>query len=751
MAEDAACPSAPMAVDAVPVTTYVGIDLGVLNVVIASSSAAEPTLTHLATNEVSNRATPCTVGFDGRLRLIGDSAEAKVTQLPKQTLTHVAAMLGSADEARANWERFNCLYGFTEGGKIGPIQFGDREDLEFHAASCLAAHLQKAVSFTIGDAAVEAGAPQCFELAISASDSWGEAQLANLRAAIDILGWKPELVHVLPFSYAIATAYAQRVGQKLGADEEKRIVAFADVGFSQTTISIAKFSRPAEGAEKTDLIIEPCAAATASVGTHSLCSSIAEHLIKDCKEPVDMRSKRGARLMTALFKALKELSMLPDTKVAIECFFPDESDFVKDVTRAQLEEWARPQFEQIAELTNKALSDAGISAADVHSVELCGGGIRIPRVQQMMSELFPEAETADDAAPDLKRLRFGLDGASAMATGTTLYAAGKRALPSKWDFVGQKSAFEDGTLNECRELEAWMYKTNQAEVLRLEKGNEFESYIYEVRSWLSGPDRAMLKPEASEPILDKEAMWFEDAQYDDATTLEMYTEHLSGLKRQLEEHGAEFFAKRQKEREEKDKFLDEEAERERQRRKDLGMDDDKDDRKMAKSERIKMAGKNKDEGNTVFKAGNLEDAAGRYQRALQHLKKFYMLDLSPDDKAEGDAIFLSVQLNLAQVFLKLAAKTEKEVSKDKAEAHYQKAKAAADEALTIDADNVKAKFRRASAMEKLGDIDGATKEVKAALKLDEENTDLQKFKERLDKLAAIQNAKAKKMYGKMFG
>merc|ERR1712146_658111 len=113
-----------------------------------------------------------------------------------------------------------------------------------------------------------------------------------------------------------------------------------------------------------------------------------------------------------------------------------------------------------------------------------------------------------------------------------------------------------------------------------------------------------------------------------------------GLKKQIEEHGAEFFAKRQKE---------EEAEKERQRRKDLGMDDDKDDRKMAKSERIKMASKNKEEGNTVFKAGNLEDAAARYQRSLQHLNKFYMLDLSPEDKAEGDAICLSVQLNLAQV------------------------------------------------------------------------------------------------------
>jgi len=181
------------------------------------------------------------------------------------------------------------------------------------------------------------------------------------------------------------------------------------------------------------------------------------------------------------------------------------------------------------------------------------------------------------------------------------------------------------------------------------------------------------------------------------------------------------------------------------------MDADKDDRKMAKSERIKMAAKNKEEGNTVFKAGNLEDAAGRYQRALQHLNKYYMLDLSPEEKTEGDAICLSVQLNLAQVFLKLAAQTEKDSGKDKAEAVYIKAKNAADEALKVDAENVKAMFRKASAMEKLGDIDGGAKTIKAALKIDAENADLKKQLERFEKLQAIQNAKAKKMYGKMFG
>lgn len=231
----------------------------------------------------------------------------------------------------------------------------------------------------------------------------------------------------------------------------------------------------------------------------------------------------------------------------------------------------------------------------------------------------------------------------------------------------------------------------------------------------------------------------------------MYEERFDGLKRQLEEHGNDFFEKKRREREAKEKAMDEQAEKERQRRHECGMDADKDDRRMAKSERLKMATKNKDEGNTVFKAGNLEDAAARYQRALQHMNKFYMLDISPDEKTEADAVSLSIHLNLAQVYLKLAAQTEKDSGKDKAEAVWKKAQASTEEALKIDPDSVKAKFRKATALEKLGDLEGAMKDVKNALKIDAENADLTKFKERLEKLQAAQTAKAKKMYGKMFG
>ena len=79
---------------------------------------------------------------------------------------------------------------------------------------------------------------------------------------------------------------------------------------------------------------------------------------------------------------------------------------------------------------------------------------------------------------------------------------------------------------------------------------------------------------------------------------------------------------------------------------------------------------------------------------------------------------------------------------------YLKAMASADEALSVDAANFKAKFRKANALEKLGDADAALKEIKAALELDPEIADLVKLKERLDRLQVAQTAKANKTSNK---
>ena len=63
----------------------------------------------------------------------------------------------------------------------------------------------------------------------------------------------------------------------------------------------------------------------------------------DIGEDIKIDSKKGWKLKQAMQKALKELSMLPDTSVGLECWLTDDSkDFVMDLKRVDLEASTAP-------------------------------------------------------------------------------------------------------------------------------------------------------------------------------------------------------------------------------------------------------------------------------------------------------------------------------------------------------------------------------------------------------------------------
>ena len=76
-----------------------------------------------------------------------------------------------------------------------------------------------------------------------------------------------------------------------------------------------------------------------------------------------------------------------------------------------------------------------------------------------------------------------------------------------------------------------------------------------------------------------------------------------------------------------------------------GEDDDHDTRKLKYPDRLRLVTKNKEEGTELFQGGNFRPAAARYNKALTHAAKF--VDLSPDQRAEVDALKLSLHLNIA--------------------------------------------------------------------------------------------------------
>merc|ERR1712187_614489 len=163
--------------------------------------------------------------------------------------------------------------------------------------------------------------------------------------------------------------------------------------------------------------------------------------------------------------------------------------------------------------------------------------------------------------------------------------------------------------------------------------------------------------------------------------------------------------------------LEKAAEEERQRRKELGMDFDKDDRVMKKEDRLRLAAKNKDEGNDMFKAQKYDDAIRRYKKAIDHVTRPEVVsNMTPDEAEEAKKIKVSCHLNSAQCYLKAADSALTSGGKNAAEPFYKKARTSCDDVLSLDEENIKALVRRSSCWEKPGEFELVIKDIKKALK-----------------------------------
>ncbi|KAK5793747.1 hypothetical protein PVK06_034904 [Gossypium arboreum] len=152
---------------------------------------------------------------------------------------------------------------------------------------------------------------------------------------------------------------------------------------------------------------------------------------------------------------------------------------------------------------------------------------------------------------------------------------------------------------------------------------------------------------------------------------------------------------------------------------------------MNAQEKIEAAGKKKEEGNALFKAGKYERASKRYEKAF----RFIEYDSSFSDEEKQQAKLLKVTCNLNNAACKLKLKD------------YKKAKKLCTEVLELDDRNVKALYRRAQAYMELVDFDLAEADIKKALEIDPDNRDVKLEYRVLQEKIRQYNKKDAQFYG----
>ncbi|KAJ4968048.1 hypothetical protein NE237_014749 [Protea cynaroides] len=155
---------------------------------------------------------------------------------------------------------------------------------------------------------------------------------------------------------------------------------------------------------------------------------------------------------------------------------------------------------------------------------------------------------------------------------------------------------------------------------------------------------------------------------------------------------------------------------------------------MNTEEKIEAAGRKKEEGNALFKAGRYVRASKRYEKAAKYIE--YDTSFGEEEKKQAKALKVTCNLNDAACKLKL---------KD-----YKQAQKLCTKVLDIESTNVKALYRRAQAYIQLADLELAELDIKKALEIDPNNRDVKLEYKVLKEKIKEYNKKDAKFYGNMF-
>ncbi|KAL9271382.1 Peptidyl-prolyl cis-trans isomerase FKBP65-like protein [Drosera capensis] len=155
---------------------------------------------------------------------------------------------------------------------------------------------------------------------------------------------------------------------------------------------------------------------------------------------------------------------------------------------------------------------------------------------------------------------------------------------------------------------------------------------------------------------------------------------------------------------------------------------------MNTQEKIEAAGKKKEEGNALFKAGKYARASKRYEKGVKYIE--YDTSFSDEEKKQSKALKVTCNLNNAACKLKL---------KD-----YKQAEKLCTKVLELDSRNVKALYRRAQAYIHLVDLELAEIDIKKALEIEPDNREVKlEYKVLKDKVKEY-NKKDAKFYSNIF-
>src|ERR1700710_3053831 len=348
----------------------IGIDLGTTNSCVAVMEGKTPKVIE---NAEGMRTTPSIVAFtDDGERLVGQPAKRQGVTNPERTIFAVKRLIGRRyDDPMVEKDKKLVPY------KIMKASNGDawvEADGKTYSPSQISAFILQKMKET-----AEAHLGQKVDQAVITVPAYfSDAQRQATKDAGKIAGL--EVLRIINEPTAAALAY--------GLDKTKTgTIAVYDLGGGTFDVSILEIGDGVFEVKSTN--------GDTFLGGEDFDMRLVSYLADEFQKEqgINLRNDKLAlqRLKEASEKAKIELSSTTQTEINLPFITADQSGpkhLTMKLTRAKFEALVDDLIQKTVEPCRKALKDAGLTAGEIGEVVLVGGMSRMPKVQEVVKQLF---------------------------------------------------------------------------------------------------------------------------------------------------------------------------------------------------------------------------------------------------------------------------------------------------------------------------------------------------------------------------
>jgi molecular chaperone DnaK len=346
----------------------IGIDLGTTNSVVAVMEGGNPTV---IPNQEGSRLTPSVVAFtkEGEI-LVGQVAKRQAITNPENTVFSIKRFMGRRAEETLQEQKLVPYKVVKAGTGDARVEIRGKQYSPPEISAMILRKLKEAAEAYLGEKVTQA--------VITVPAYFNDSQRQATKDAGKIAGL--EVLRIINEPTAAALAY--------GLDKKKdETIAVYDLGGGTFDISVLEIGEGVFEVKATN--------GDTHLGGDDFDQRVMDWIAEEFKKEhgIDLRKDRMAlqRLKEAAEKAKVELSSTVQTEVNLPFITADATGpkhLVLTLTRAKLEALTAELVDRTLGPCRQAMQDAGVTAKDVQEVILVGGQTRMPKVQEVVRNLF---------------------------------------------------------------------------------------------------------------------------------------------------------------------------------------------------------------------------------------------------------------------------------------------------------------------------------------------------------------------------